>query len=55
MLGEFRNDLKEIVHYPVGSYAEDRRVGIFVDSDNNIRRLHANKVLYLTTNAASDV
>src|SRR5438105_1271497 len=55
LIGQLRYDLEEISHDPVVRDFEDRRVFVFVDRDDDLRRAHAREVLDRAGDSDGDV
>src|SRR5688500_6891108 len=54
-LDQLRDDLDRVPHDPEVRHAEDRRVGVLVDRDDPLRRLHPDDVLGRAADADGDV
>ena len=55
LLGQLRHRIKQISHKPDIGHLEDRRIGIFVDRDDDLAFLHARQMLDRAGDADGDV
>src|SRR5690606_5572836 len=55
LVGQLRGDLEQVTHDTEVGDLEDRGLGVLVDGDDGLRRLHAGAVLDRTGDAQCDV